>query len=299
MRKKLLPILIAHLTAFFWLLCPSVLCRPSGSVAVMHPRSHSAPQVGLHRRHLKKSKKSNNVFERYEDSNGKGKGKGSGKSQKGKGKGQGKGSGKGKGMPSNMNGGKGMWNDRNGKGKGGVTEHGTMPTRSPTSAPTPASPPILQLVREFQFQTGGGWGALPGNLFVPPSSPSTDENASASGTRASIGSRSVDISGLQSRNTPVECRLDANGFFTTSVDFEGTVHEIRFLYQVYVDSRTSIAVLRSQVISDLDVALAQSILPAFFNCIDSRRRFLQVTQPEGAITAVSSRRPDEIAFGCK
>lgn len=97
------------------------------------------------------------------------------------------------------------------------------------------------------------------------------------------------------------CELNSGGLYgrpsTTAI-----VYQIEYLYQIYVTGGTSQAILLSRVGPDLDKVVTEGILPAFFDCapISNRRRDRSLQAINGKIDAVSSRPPDQIAFGaCK
>lgn len=96
---------------------------------------------------------------------------------------------------------------------------------------------------------------------------------------------------LQSRQADLTCTLNEQGFFGEPI---GDVYEIEYIYQIHVEAGTRISVVRVLVLPELDIKIAESILPSFFDC--NTRRRLQTQSIEG----VSWRSQDLIIeTGCK
>lgn len=178
---------------------------------------------------------------------------------------------------------------------------GARAVNQPTPAPS-TPPPILSLVKLYQREQ---YGALRRVTEPPTPSPRDVEDAGGGDTSGAEvdgegttgednGEEEEDEEREGRQSGGVDCSLNANGFFGVPT---GSVYEVEYLYQVYVVADTSLAILRSQIMPSLDIAVAESILPAFFDCNNARRdrRYLQ----DNRVEAVSSRRPDEVVLvGC-
>jgi hypothetical protein len=92
-----------------------------------------------------------------------------------------------------------------------------------------------------------------------------------------------------------DCVLNDIGLYGT-IDTTSDVYEVQYLYQVSVLAGTSRTQLNNEIIQQLDAAITTAVLPRFFACTNSRRRYLQ----SGTVTAISSMPVDTyILSGCK
>lgn len=158
--------------------------------------------------------------------------------------------------------------------------------------PKPASYPPPQYIRHQDLQTRPGSSSGLRRATSPPSiSPTIKviENRIGSDlTLKAMGGSDV--------TTRKACVLNEQGLFGKTAE---NVYEIKFLYQIYVNSSTLLSVIRADIMESLDRAVATQMLPNFFDCTRQIRRGLQDSSRTGTVIGLSSLRPDELVVGCK
>lgn len=94
----------------------------------------------------------------------------------------------------------------------------------------------------------------------------------------------------QPRQATGSCRLNAAGLFGDARD--GTLYEVGYLYQTTVVPGTPVVEVALVILDIMDSAIAEGILPTFFDCFGDGRRRLQTSG--GSINAISRQPDDEV-----